>query len=239
VTGASRGIGKAIALHLASRGWGLTITARSSDALAEVADDLESVGSPRVQQFATNVGGGNDLALLVQQHARTFSSMNALVLNAGTGSVGRADEVDLRSYGRMVEVNLTSTMILVREAMPLLRAAARADPGRGARDIALASIAGVFAEPGLASYGATKAALISFIETLNAEVSGSGVMATALAPGYVNTDMSAWVTERIPADKMIPIADVVAFVEFLTELSSVTSVPRLVLTRSGTSGLEA
>jgi 3-oxoacyl-[acyl-carrier protein] reductase len=102
-----------------------------------------------VQQLATNVGSRADLTALVQLHARAFRSMNAFVLNAGTGSAGRADDVDLRAYDRMVEVNLTSTMNLVREAMPLLRSARQAGPSRGARVIALASIAGVLAESGL------------------------------------------------------------------------------------------
>ena len=78
--------------------------------------------------------------------------------------------------------------------------AATADRKRGARVIALASITGVYAEPGLAVYGASKAALISLMETLNAEESANGVMATAIAPAYVATDMSAWTADTIPAN---------------------------------------
>jgi 3-oxoacyl-[acyl-carrier protein] reductase len=127
----------------------------------------------------------------------------------------------------------------VQRSLPLLRAAAAADPERGAKVIALASITGVYAEPGLAVYGATKAALISFMETLNAEESAHGVTATAIAPGYVDTDMSAWVTDTIPAHAMIPVADVVAVADMLLSLSPRTAIPTIVMARSGTNGYRA
>lgn len=238
VTGASRGIGRAVAERLAAKGYGLTIAARGAEALVELAAHLRATGSPHVEHRATNVGQREDLGPLVRQHADTFGSMDVLVLNAGTGTAGAADAVDLRAYDRMIEVNLTSAFVLTREAMPLLRAAAAAEPERGARVIGLSSITGVYPEAGLAVYGATKAALMSFVETLNVEVSGDGVLATAIAPGYVDTDMSAWATDRIPAETMIPVADVVAVVDMLTELSRRTVVPHIVMTRSGTSGFE-
>src|SRR5690606_12038575 len=103
----------------------------------------------------------------------------------------------------------------------------------------MSSITGVFAEPGLAAYGATKAALISLAETLNAEESGGGVMATAIDPAYVNTDMSAWTTDTVPAEQMLDVADVVAVVRMLLELGRSASVTRIVLSRSGTSGYRA
>ena len=77
------------------------------------------------------------------------------------------------------------------------------------------------------------------METLNAEESASGVMATAIAPAYVATDMSAWTADSIPAESMIPVDDVVGVVRMLLEFDAVTSLPRVVLTRSGTSGFVA
>jgi NAD(P)-dependent dehydrogenase (short-subunit alcohol dehydrogenase family) len=127
---------------------------------------------------------------------------------------------------------------LVQHALPHLRAAAAASPG-GARVIFLSSIAGVYAEPGLAAYGAAKAALISLAETVNAEESGNGVMATALAPAYVDTEMSAWTIDTVPAETMIPVSDVVAVVRMLLGLGRTTAIPRIVLSRSGTSGYGA
>ncbi len=97
----------------------------------------------------------------------------------------------------------------------MLRLGAKAFPETGAKVIALASITGVYAEHGLAVYGATKAALISLVETFNVEESKNGVAATALAPGYVDTDMTAWAQETIASDQMIRVDDIVELVDAL------------------------
>lgn len=121
----------------------------------------------------------------------------------------------------------------------MLRAAAAADRVRGARVIALASITGVYSEAGLAVYGAAKAALISLISTLNAEESGNGVTATAISPGYVDTEMSAWIHDRIPPEQMLTVNDVVEIIDTLLRLSSRAVVPNIVMTRAGTDGYHA
>jgi NAD(P)-dependent dehydrogenase (short-subunit alcohol dehydrogenase family) len=92
----------------------------------------------------------------------------------------------------------------------------------------------VYAESGLAVYGATKAALISLTETLNVEESGNGVTATAIAPAYVDTDMAAWIHDTIPPESMIEVADIVELVNTLLRLSAKAVVPKLVVGRAGT-----
>jgi NAD(P)-dependent dehydrogenase (short-subunit alcohol dehydrogenase family) len=97
----------------------------------------------------------------------------------------------------------------------------------------------VYAEAGLAAYGASKAAVVSLVEALNAEESGNGVTATAIAPGFVDTDMAAWVTDRIPAEAMIPVADIVTLVNGLLDLSARSVVPLMIVNRAGASGRSA
>ena len=162
--------------------------------------------------------------------------MNALIINAGVGTAGNVSELPIHRIDKTIEVNLVAAMILVKESLPLLRAGAATDSAHGAKMIEMASITGAFPEAGLALYGASKAALISFLETVNLEESGNGVSATAVAPGYVDTDMSAWRTGTIPASSMIPVADVVAVVDMLLHLGRMTGIPRVVMTRSGTTG---
>src|SRR5215208_3087993 len=87
--------------------------------------------------------------------------------------------------------------------LPLLRQTAQQNPHRGAKIIALSSLTGVAGEAGLAAYGASKAALISLCETVSMEESMHGVTATALSPGYVDTDMSAWKHSDIQPDAML------------------------------------
>jgi short-subunit dehydrogenase len=97
----------------------------------------------------------------------------------------------------------------------------------------------VYAESGLGVYGATKAALISMIEALNAEESGNGISGTAIAPGYVDTDMSAWTHDRITPESMIKVDDVVEIVDGLLRLSAAAVIPKVVMTRAGTDGYGA
>lgn len=153
-----------------------------------------------------------------------------------------AGRIETLPAGRVDEtfaVNVKSTIAIVQCALPLLRDAAVTDPRHGARVIALASITGAYAEPGLAAYGGSKAALISLMETLNAEEPGNGVMAAAIAPAYVDTDMSAWTTGVISAESMIQIDDVVAVACMLLELGHTASIPRIVISRSGANGYGA
>lgn len=239
ITGASRGIGRGIASELARQGFGLTLSSRDLADLRTVAAELREAGSPEVVTRAAELADRAQLDSLVDAHRGTFGAMNTLVLAAGVGTAGSIADLPTSRFDKTFAVNVAATAKLVQASLPLLRDGASADQGRGARIIALSSITGVYAESGLAVYGASKAAVISLMETINAEESAVGVMATAIAPGYVETDMSAWVTDIIPAAAMIQVADVVAVVKMLLELGRTACVTRIVMTRSGTDGHHA
>jgi len=239
VTGASRGIGRGIAASLARQGYALTITSRSEADLADLADELGHLGAPQVVHRAADLADRAAAPALVGLHAEAFGSMDALVVNAGVGTAGPVVSYPVRRLEKTLEVNFTSAFLLMQVALPLLRAAAEADPVRAARIVCLSSITGAYAEAGLAVYGASKAALMSLVETVNLEESGRGVCATAIAPGYVETDMSAWVTDTVPPGTMIRVDDVVAVVDMLLGLSRAASIPKVVLTRSGASAYGA
>lgn len=239
VTGASRGIGQGIAQRLASRGYALTIAARDAARLDETAAGLRAAGAVEVVMVAGDLADPGHPEQLVAAHAAAYGSMSCLVLNAGVGTAGRLDDLPAARFDKTVTVNLRAPFLLLQHALPLLRAAAAADPDRGARVLGLASITGVYAEAGLAAYGATKAAVISLVETLNAEESGAGVTATAVAPGYVETDMTAWVRKYVPAEQMIPVTDIVDLVDAVVGLSARSVVPRIVVSRAGASAYSA
>lgn len=239
VTGASRGIGLAVSTMLAQEGFGLTIGARDPHRLKEVARDLERAGAARVVTCAGDMADERHLAELSATHREIFETMNLLVLSAGVGTAGRVDSYPITRLDKMISVNVRAPLLIVQNCLPMLREAASRDPSRGARVVAMASLTGVFAEAGLAAYGATKAALISLIDTVNVEESGGGVSATALAPGYVDTDMSAWITDSIPSESMIPVDDIAVLVQGLISLSARSVIPKIVMTRAGTSGFVA
>lgn len=233
VTGGSRGIGLGIATRMAELGYGLTITARTSDALTAVAEGLTAAGAPQVVTVAADLADRDAADRIVAAHAEAFGSMRALVLNAGVGTAGSIADYPMRRFDKTLDVNFRAPFKLLQDSIPLLRTAVESDPERGAKVIALASMAGVYSEAGLAVYGATKAAMLSLVETLNAEESGNGISGTSIAPGYVDTDMSDWTKDKIPADSMIRVGDIVELATSVLNLSSRAVVPRLVVTRAG------
>lgn len=233
VTGGSRGIGYGIALRMAELGYSLTITARDSTALDAVAEGLGAAGAPRVVTVAADLADRDAADRIVDAHASAFGSMDALVLNAGVGTAGSIADYPMRRFDKTLDVNFRAPFQLLQNSIPLLRLGVEANPDGGAKVIALASMAGVYSEAGLAVYGATKAAMLSLVETLNAEESGNGISGTSIAPGYVDTDMSDWTKDKIPADTMIRVGDIVELAASVLRLSSRAVVPRLVVTRAG------
>lgn len=210
VTGASRGIGHGIATMLAGRGYAPRLTAHDEDRLSETADALRATRSPQVETVAGGLADEQLPPRLALAHRTAYGAMSCLVLNAGVGT-----------------------------AVTCATVPSPTDPERGARVMALSSMAGMYAEARLAAYGASKAAVNALVETLNVEESGHGVTATAIAPAYVEPDMSEWIRERIPAAEMIPVADIVALAAAVVDLSARSVVSVLGVTRAGTSGLGA
>ncbi len=239
ITGASRGIGLGVAKRLAHLGYSLTVTARDSQRLATVAQELSALGAPEVLAIAGDLSDPEHLERLTTEHNANHGSMTALILNAGVGTAGNIADFPLRRFDRTFAVNVRAPFQLLQQSLPLLRAGAAEDPNRGAKVVSLASITGVYAERGLAVYGATKAALISLTQTLNAEESANGISATTIAPGYVDTDMSKWTQDTIPPNEMLEVNDIVEIVAALLQLSSRAVVPNIVMTRAGTDGYGA
>ncbi|WP_068279011.1 SDR family NAD(P)-dependent oxidoreductase [Aldersonia kunmingensis] len=233
ITGASRGIGLAIATRLANSGYGLTISARGAEALEVAAKSLREAGAPEVVVVPADMSDPESGDALVAAHTEAFGDMNALILNAGVGTAGPIAEFPQRRFDKTVAVNFTAPFALIQRALPLLRAAAAKDARRGSKVVAISSITGEYAEPTMAAYGATKAALTSLIETMNMEESGNGVSGCSIAPAFVDTDMTDWIKDKIPAEQMIDVEDISELVEALLKLSAQAVVPKIVVSRAG------
>ncbi|WP_280382900.1 SDR family NAD(P)-dependent oxidoreductase [Nocardia wallacei] len=234
ITGGSRGIGAEIARRLAGEGFAVTIAARTADTLEQTAQRLRAETGADVHPVAANMTDPEQVTALVDAHADRCGGMDLLVLSAGTGTASPVAEMTPKARERMLDVNFRAPLTLIQAALPLLRASAAADPQRGAKIVAISSITGVVGEPGLAAYGATKAALISLCETVSLEESAHGVSATALSPGYVDTDMSAWKHGELDPSAMLPTADIAELVLAISRLSARAVVPNIVISRAGT-----
>jgi short-subunit dehydrogenase len=232
VTGASGGIGRTIAEQLARAGFSLSLSGRRPGPLEEVAQTMAGTGA-ETRIIAADLSSEDDVRRLARSHAAHFGSMDLLVLSAGFGISGSIDGYSVRRFDRQVKVNVRAPFVLIQECLPALRNAAASRQERGARIVAIASLTGIVSEPGLAVYAATKAALISLCQSVNVEESAAGVTATAISPGYVDTDMSSWVHDRIDPGDMIEPGDISELVLALTRLSARAVVPSIVVARRG------
>jgi NAD(P)-dependent dehydrogenase (short-subunit alcohol dehydrogenase family) len=233
VTGASRGIGAEIALRLAEAGFGLTIAARRQPGVAAMTERLQKEASAPVQGVSADMADDDDVVALAHAHEDRFGRLDLLVLAAGLGSNQPIADMAVKSWDLPLRVNLRSSFLLIQSCLPLLRRTAAANRPYGARVVALSSLTGVVAEAGFSAYGASKAGLISLCETLCVEESSAGVSATAIAPGYVDTDMTEALRDKLDPADMITTADVAELVLSLTRLSANAVVPSIVVTRPG------
>ena len=232
VTGASRGIGLAMAKYLAESGYDLVITARDEARLAAAATELRALGA-QVNVVAADMSVSTDIDRLLDEVIGCCGSLRVVALIAGVGSAGAIENYPMRRYDKQFSVIMRAPFLILRRCLPLLRAGAKENPRHGAKIIALSSIAATYPEHGLSAYGAAKAALTALCQSVNIEESKNGVSACAIAPAYVDTDMAAWVHDRISPDEMISAADIVALASAVLNLSANAVVPQLIVQRAG------
>jgi NAD(P)-dependent dehydrogenase (short-subunit alcohol dehydrogenase family) len=179
VTGASRGIGLAIATSLVQRGAKVVVTARKADALAEA---VESLGGPDVAvAVAGNVGDPEHRAEAVRTAVETFGSLDVLVGNVGINPVfGPLMDAPLDAFRKILDTNVVASLGLVQEAWRAWMAE------HGGSVLIVASVAGLKSSEGIAAYGVSKAALINLTTQLAVEL-GPRVRVNAVAPAVVKT----------------------------------------------------
>jgi NAD(P)-dependent dehydrogenase (short-subunit alcohol dehydrogenase family) len=224
VTGGSSGIGLAIARALGEDGYGLTLASRRAEKVEQAAAELGALA------VAADVSNEEGCERLVAAHEERFGGLDVLVNSAGIGIGGRVEELSTKHFDLQLDVNLRGLFLVTKLCLPMLKTS------RG-WIVNLASIAGTIPTPGLSAYGASKAAVIALTRTLNAELEGDGVRATAICPGFVDTPMAQW--SGIPGDEMIRPEDCAEIVRALLRLSPHARVPQVVIERldAGAGGL--
>ncbi|MDE3134458.1 MAG: SDR family oxidoreductase [Acidobacteriota bacterium] len=230
VTGASRGIGLAIATVLAQDGYAVTLTARRPEPLAASADALAQRGF-EVQHVAANLADEEGIRTIVDVHRERFGRLDVLVNNGGVGAGATAGEHETKLVDMQLDVNLRAVVLMYREALGLLRVAG-AEHGR-AQVVNVASIAGKRPAAWLSVYSAAKAGVIAYTRAMNRELGEDGIRSVALCPGWVDTRMSDFIKDEVPAAEMIRPEDVAAAVRFVLALSPAAVVPEIVFERSG------
>jgi short-subunit dehydrogenase len=185
VTGASSGIGAELARGLARRGHGVTLAARREDRLEELAAELEDSHGVRAETIGLDVTDGDARREAVAELGRRGLTVDVLVNNAGFGSGGAFVELEADREAEMVRTNVEALVAMTGLVLPDM-----VERGRGAV-LNVASLIAFQPVPYQATYGATKAAVLSFSDAVHEEVRGSGVTITAVCPGPVRTEFGA------------------------------------------------
>jgi 3-oxoacyl-[acyl-carrier protein] reductase len=187
VTGAGRGIGRAVATELAGAGARLVLVARTAADLARAA---EEIGEDRAAVIAGDVTDEATAAAAVARAREWGGRLDAVVNNAGIGWGGPTHEMPVDAWRRLMDVNLTGVFLFTRAALPVMLAQ------RSGHIINIASGAGRLGMARSAAYSASKFGLIGFTEAVGLEVRGSGVKVSVVEPGSVQTSFSDSAAQR-------------------------------------------
>jgi NAD(P)-dependent dehydrogenase (short-subunit alcohol dehydrogenase family) len=232
VTGASSGIGYAIADLLGQEGHALTLAARRPEKLSAAVEQLREKGYD-VEEVAANLTAEEDVQRVVSAHRERFGRLDVLVNSAGVGVGAPVGDVQTKRVDMQLDLNLRAIILFYRECADLLRAAGAEH--RNALVVNTASIAGKAGQPWLSVYAATKAAVVNWTQSMNKELNGEGIKSLALCPGFVETPMTEFIREQVPAEEMIRPEDVAEAVRFALRVSPTCVIPEIIFQRPGES----
>ena len=216
VTGASSGIGLAIARVLGEEGYGITMAARRREKLDGAVAGL--------------AGDGFDVKV-VAAHRERYGRLDVLVNNAGVGVGAPVGEIQTKRLDMQLDINLRSIIIFYRESLSMLRAAGAEH--RSALVVNTSSISGKRGVGWLSVYSATKHAVVGWTEAMNQELSPDGITSTALCPAFVDTPMTEFAKQHVPAEQMIRPEDIAEAVRYLLKVSPACIVPEMMFVRPG------
>ena len=191
VTGASSGIGIALASELARRGHALTLVARRADRLRDTAAAISSEHGVRVEWIAADLTDASDRDRVPAEVAARGQVVGVLVNDAGMGTSGRFHELPIATEVQLVRLNVEAMVALCGAFLPGM-----VERGSG-KVLNVASVSGFMPVPQQATYSASKAFVLTFTEALTIDLHGTGVTATALCPGPVETDFGG-IIEGLP-----------------------------------------
>ena len=221
VTGASRGIGRAIAVQLAKSGATVAGVARTVEALEGTLAAIREAGGT-AEAFAANVGDTADVARVLGEIEAKFPKIQILVNNAGVTRDGLLLRMEDDAWQEVIDVNLKGTFQFCRALGAIMLRQ------RYGRIINITSVSGIAGNPGQANYSASKAGVIGFTKTIAKELGSRGITVNAVAPGFITTDMTnvlpekvkTEVKERVPVRRLGDPEDIADLVTYLASPSA-------------------
>jgi len=215
VTGGGRGIGRAVALKLAAAGASVVVNDISEETAGAVADEVKALGRPSLA-IAADVSSATDVTRLIETAIEKFGQIDILVNNAGIARDQLLLRMSEEDWDRVINIDLKSVFLCTKAALRHMLKA------RKGRIINMASIVGLVGNPGQANYASAKAGVIGFTRSIAKEVASRSITVNAIAPGFIDTDMTKGLAEKQRQELMssIPlgrlgtpedVADAVAF----------------------------
>jgi 3-oxoacyl-[acyl-carrier protein] reductase len=216
VTGASRGLGKAIALALAAEGASIAAVARSEEALKDTVEAIRAAGGT-AEPFAVDVADSASVDAAVEKITARFEHVDILVNNAGVTRDGLLARMTGEAWDTVINTNLKGAFHLTRPVGRLMV------KQRSGRIINISSVIGLMGNAGQANYAASKAGLIGFSKSVAREFASRGITCNVVCPGFIETDMTKdlgedlkkKLLERIPLQRLGQAADIAGVVAFL------------------------
>jgi 3-oxoacyl-[acyl-carrier protein] reductase len=184
VSGASRGIGREVALAIAREGADVALVARSEAALAELAAEVEKLGR-RALALPADLAATGEAERVIGRTVADLGSLALLVNNAGITRDSLVLRMRREQWDEVLQLDLTAVFLLTQAALrPMLKA-------RYGRIVSVTSVVGLSGNPGQANYAAAKAGIVGFTKSLAKEVASRNITANAVAPGFIETDMTS------------------------------------------------
>ena len=217
VTGASRGLGKTIALALAAEGASIAAVARSEEALKETVEAIRAAGGT-AEPFALDVSDHAAAEAVVEKIVARFQHVDVLVNNAGVTRDGLLMRMSSEAWDTVLDTNLKGAFNLTKPVGRLMV------KQRAGRIINISSVIGLMGNAGQANYAASKAGLIGFSKSVARELASRGITCNVICPGFIETDMTKGLgddltkklLERIPLQRLGQPEDVAGVVTFLS-----------------------
>jgi len=232
VTGASSGIGLAIARVLGQEGHAITMAARRPEKLEGAVAELAGEGL-EVHGVSANVAEEAEIQKVVAAHRERYERLDVLVNNAGVGIGANLGEIQTKRLDMQLNINLRSIVIFYRECLEMLKATGAEH--RNALVVNTSSISGKRAEAWLSVYSATKHGVVGWTEAMNKELGPQGIKSTALCPAFVDTPMTDFVKGQVKPEEMIRPQDIAEAVRYLLRTSPACVVPEMMFVRPGDS----
>jgi len=222
ISGASRGIGKAIALELADQGYDIAINYRTAnEELEKLKNEIETKGVQCVLVYG-DVSKFEECENIVKNVTEKLEKIDVLVNNAGITKDGLILRMKKEEFQQVIDINLTGTFNMTRNVIPYMM------KQRSGRIINMASVVGITGNAGQTNYAASKAGIIGFTKSLAKEVASRNILVNAIAPGFIETDMTNVLADQvkenilnqIPLKRMGTANEVAKLVKFLSSEDS-------------------